>query len=538
MNHIENIILGAGPAGLQLGYFFHAHNIPYIILEKSQTCGSFFQKFPLSKTLISINKRFTGTLDYDFNLRHDWNSLIDETEQPLCMKEFSTNYYPSNHELWEYLNAFRDKFKLQIVYGYVVQNVSKRNGAFVINDSYTCDNLYVATGLSKQSPLKNISSKYPGVILDYSDVDMNQLSNFENKEVLILGSGNSALDIGMILNNVASRVHIFGKHPTKPWAMSSHYVGDVRAIYAPMFETFLLKSMNSMQGYSASSMYHVEKNDNNTYRMKCVTEGTSAMRYVSNISYIINASGWIFNDAIFDEHCKPKMASPKYPAITTNFESVNVSNMYFVGSLMHSIDAGISSGGFIHGFRYLIQHMFKTKRIPNPYNAKKFASLQDTIDHIIHRINTSSHMYQMHGQFGDVIYKNKADKVVYLENVLLCHLLSGHVDVDAISNIFIISLEYSEEKYTDLSKLGWLPPIGGPSKGSEYKSSLIHPMLRTISSDICNQSPFFLRKKGWMQYPGLCEVFEFVEDPLAVFTRPVYVDRFKFLLSSLFIPKQ
>ena len=71
MTSYKNIIIGAGPAGIQLAYYFKENNIPYIILEKTQMCGSFFDKFPLSGKLISINKRNTGSDIPDFNLRHE-----------------------------------------------------------------------------------------------------------------------------------------------------------------------------------------------------------------------------------------------------------------------------------------------------------------------------------------------------------------------------------------------------------------------------------------------------------------------------------
>jgi flavin-dependent dehydrogenase len=37
----ENIIIGAGPAGLQAAYFFKKYNINYLVIEKNELCGSF-----------------------------------------------------------------------------------------------------------------------------------------------------------------------------------------------------------------------------------------------------------------------------------------------------------------------------------------------------------------------------------------------------------------------------------------------------------------------------------------------------------------
>ena len=40
--------------------------------------GSFFTRYPRHDKLISINKRFTGKTNKEFNMRHDWNSLLSD----------------------------------------------------------------------------------------------------------------------------------------------------------------------------------------------------------------------------------------------------------------------------------------------------------------------------------------------------------------------------------------------------------------------------------------------------------------------------
>ena len=45
----------------------------------------------------------------------------------------------------------------------------------------------------------------------------------------------------------------------------------------------------------------------------------------------------------------------KYPPTTPFYESRDAPGLYFLGALMHGRDARRSSGGFVHGFRYLIR---------------------------------------------------------------------------------------------------------------------------------------------------------------------------------------
>jgi hypothetical protein len=77
MDEHQYCIVGAGPAGLQLGHLMHTAGRDYTILEKSTGAGSFFERYPRHRKLISLNKRLTGRHDADFNLRHgEWTAKL------------------------------------------------------------------------------------------------------------------------------------------------------------------------------------------------------------------------------------------------------------------------------------------------------------------------------------------------------------------------------------------------------------------------------------------------------------------------------
>ncbi|GAB3879423.1 hypothetical protein GCM10029964_031750 [Kibdelosporangium lantanae] len=42
----DYLVIGAGPAGLQLGYFLERAGRDYLILEAGPAAGSFFRTFP------------------------------------------------------------------------------------------------------------------------------------------------------------------------------------------------------------------------------------------------------------------------------------------------------------------------------------------------------------------------------------------------------------------------------------------------------------------------------------------------------------
>ena len=172
----EYIIIGAGPAGIQLGYFFQQHNYNYLILDKSKYPGSFFQKYPRHGKLLSINKRYTGKTNDDFNLRHDWNSLLCHDYAEFNMKKFSQEFYPSSNDYFKYLQAFTSRYQLKIKYQQEVKTISKKKSLFIIQCDkvkYTCKKVIIATGLFKPV-IPNFKGNATNLILGYENMPMDK----------------------------------------------------------------------------------------------------------------------------------------------------------------------------------------------------------------------------------------------------------------------------------------------------------------------------------------------------------------------------
>lgn len=55
-----------------MAYFLERQGRDYQLFERNESAGSFFKKYPIHRQLISINKRYTGSSDPEYNLRHDW----------------------------------------------------------------------------------------------------------------------------------------------------------------------------------------------------------------------------------------------------------------------------------------------------------------------------------------------------------------------------------------------------------------------------------------------------------------------------------
>ena len=89
----------------------------------SAISGSFFTVYPRHDRLISINKRHTGKKNKEFNLRHDWNTLISDDET-LKFGRYSKELFPHRLTYVRYLQDFEAKLGLNVWHDVDVRNIS------------------------------------------------------------------------------------------------------------------------------------------------------------------------------------------------------------------------------------------------------------------------------------------------------------------------------------------------------------------------------------------------------------------------------
>lgn len=440
----EYIIVGAGPAGLQLGYFFEQQQIDYCILERNDVPGSFFTKFPRHNVLISTNKVYTGYDDDNLNMRWDWNSLLSNNPD-LLFKHYSKEYFPKSDDYVKYLNDFAKYNNLNINYNSSVSNVYKdEEGKFHVTcgqDQYICNYLIIATGVPDQ-----VIPEVEGIELCelYSDCSVDP-EDYINQDVLIIGKGNSGFETADNLIPTAASIHLISPKNIS-FAWKTHYVGHVRAVNNNLLDTYLLKSQNALLNAELKS---IKKGANGRFVVELdYNLTTSSESQVIEYDRVIIACGFKMNISFFDEACKPDtFRNGKFPLLGSNWESTNIKDLYFAGILTHSRDFKKTTSGFIHGFRYNCEALSKILMHTN--HEREFQkvvlenpTITDVADLLIEKINQSSALWQQFGFLGDVLVIKDSNRVEYIEG-LPCDYVIEELS-DALKDYFIITLEYGE----------------------------------------------------------------------------------------------
>lgn len=393
MSHYENIIIGGGPAGLQMAYFLQKRNESYLLLDRSNSVGSFFKTFPRTRSLISVNK--IHTFPYRSNsLRFDWNSLICDDES-LRMSAFSKDFYPDADDLIKYMEAFVKRYNLNISYECNVGSVRKYREEdtdfFKIkipsSQSLTCRRLFVATGVqSKKVPdsIMQIGRKMCVPVLDYGSMSLNP-ELYLNKCVFIIGTGNAAFEVANYLNDFTQSIALCG--PAKP-AWKTHYPGNLRSVNMTFLDTFYLKVGNVIY-------FDYDASEDIIYQYDEFLKSSE-----TQLHYIIYCGGFEANMSFLQNEMAPK-CDKGYPILTPYYESINIPNLFFIGTLMQQHDYKRGTSAFIHGFRYNIE--FLDRWLHDDIKQVYLVGKNALIDHIMYRMKHSTNLYHRFGMFMDHI---------------------------------------------------------------------------------------------------------------------------------------
>ncbi len=466
----DYLVLGAGPAGLQLGYFFEKNNRDYLILERGKTPGNFFLEYPRHRKLISINKVYTGTDHPERNLRWDWNSLISDSDD-LLFKNYSKSYFPPAEMLPRYLSHFAKEYSLNIKYQTSISKVAKEDGIFILTDSdgntYTGKRLIIATGVPHEMvpdiPGKELCDTYGTHSIDPED--------YINQRVLIIGKGNSGFETADHISETAAVIHIISPESVE-FAWQTHYVGNLRAVNNNFLDTYQLKSQNAVID---GEILKIEKR-NGQYQVHIAYTHAKGQTAVVPYDRVIFCTGFKFDNSIYDKSCQPELVyEGKLPAQTPEWESTNISNMYIAGTLMAACDFHKTMSGFIHGFRHNIESLFNIleyKYHGTPWPSDTFeATPQYVMEKVIDRTTTAPGMFLQPGFLCDVFVVSGENKLVhYYNDIRMDYVPDSHFSKN--DHYYTVSLEYGH--FTDDPFSVERDP--DPEKGAE--APYLHPIIR------------------------------------------------------------
>jgi putative flavoprotein involved in K+ transport len=190
---IHTVIIGAGQAGLSVGYHLARRAIPFVILEANQRIGDTWRKRWDSLRLFTP-ARFDGLAGMPFPA--------------------PAHSFPTKDEMADYLEAYAARFGLPVRPGVRVDRVSRRGGRFLVAAGdlrLEAEHVVVAMA-SYQKPRVPLFARDldPGIVQLHSS-DYRNPAQLRDGGVLIVGAGNSGSEIALELARRGHRTWMSGR---------------------------------------------------------------------------------------------------------------------------------------------------------------------------------------------------------------------------------------------------------------------------------------------------------------------------------------
>lgn len=187
------VIIGAGPSGLAVAACLKTREIPYLLLEKESCIASLWKNKTYDRLQLHLPKKFCQLPYIPF-----------PSEYPK---------YPTKHQFIEYLESYAAHFGIDVVFGQeVLQAKFDMSSGFwlVVTKEYQFHSpwIIVASGENAEPFVPDIDgmSKFAGKVLHTSSYKDGAM--FKGSKVLVVGCGNSGMEIGLDLCDNGAQVSI------------------------------------------------------------------------------------------------------------------------------------------------------------------------------------------------------------------------------------------------------------------------------------------------------------------------------------------
>jgi putative flavoprotein involved in K+ transport len=192
--HVEVAVVGAGQAGLSVGYCLQAQGVPFVILDANARVGDAWRRRWDSLRLFTPAK-FDGLAG-----------------MPFPSSSFS---FPTKDQMADYAESYARRFNLPVRTSTKVERLWRDGTRYVIESAtarFTADHVVVAMSSYQTPRVPGFASALDPAIVQLHSVDYRNPGQLQAGDVLIVGAANSGADIALDVAR-SHRTYLSGRHP-------------------------------------------------------------------------------------------------------------------------------------------------------------------------------------------------------------------------------------------------------------------------------------------------------------------------------------
>jgi putative flavoprotein involved in K+ transport len=190
------VVIGAGQAGLAMGYFLEQQGRKFMILEAADSIGSAWRDRWESLKLFTP-RRYSGLPGLAF--------------------PGDPEGYPVRDEVIAYLERYAETFELPIELNSPVRRLIRENGQFVLDvdgGTITAEQVVVATGPFQKPFIPEVASRLAPDVFHAHSTGYRKPSHVPEGTVLVVGGGNTGFQITEELSSTRRVVLAIGSRQT------------------------------------------------------------------------------------------------------------------------------------------------------------------------------------------------------------------------------------------------------------------------------------------------------------------------------------
>ena len=180
-HRIDTLVIGAGQAGLSMGYHLSRNGLDHVIVDGAERIGDSWRNRWDSLRL------FTPA-------RYDGLDGLPFPAPP--------SYYPTKDEMADYLEAYAAHFQLPVRLGFRVDRLSRHDGRYLVaggDEVIEADNVVVAMGDLQVGEVPSLSVELDPSIFQMHSSEYHRPEQLPAGDVLVVGAGNSGAEIALDL---------------------------------------------------------------------------------------------------------------------------------------------------------------------------------------------------------------------------------------------------------------------------------------------------------------------------------------------------
>lgn len=177
VERIHTLVIGAGQAGLSMGYFLKSRTDSFLLVDANERIGDSWRK--RYDSLILFTPRAYSAL-------------------PGLPFPGESDGYPTKDEVADYLELYANHFNLPVKLNTKVKTLTRDESHFIIETNHTvyhAQNVVIATGPFHKPFVPVLSRKLANDVFQFHSAEYRNPQQLREGSVLIVGAGNSGVQI-------------------------------------------------------------------------------------------------------------------------------------------------------------------------------------------------------------------------------------------------------------------------------------------------------------------------------------------------------